>query len=49
LVNGTVPPGPHETEWNLSDDAGRPIAPGLYFTTLEWEGRRLTRKFATMR
>jgi len=49
LVEGRVEPGPHQVTWNLNDDSGRPIAPGLYFTALDWEGRRLTQKFATMR
>ncbi len=49
LVEGSLEPGLHQVEWNLHDRSGHGVAPGLYFTVLEWDGGRLTQKFATVR
>jgi hypothetical protein len=37
-------PGPGEVRWDLLDDAGRRVAPGLYFCVLDCAGARLTRR-----
>jgi len=31
LARGTFAPGPHTFEWDGRDDAGRPVAPGVFF------------------
>ena len=49
LIDGTLDAGPHQALWS-GEDAGRPATkPGLYFVRLEADGRRFTKRFATMR
>lgn len=49
LVSGSLPAGDHTRVWDLRDDAGQRVAPGLYFATLDVDGGRITRRFAVMR
>jgi hypothetical protein len=49
LVSGSLPAGEHTRVWDLRDDAGNRVAPGLYFATLDVGGARITRRFAVMR
>jgi len=45
LVSGSLPAGEHARVWDLRDQPGRRVAPGLYFATLEVDGGRVTRRF----
>jgi hypothetical protein len=49
LVSGSLPAGEHTRVWDLRDDAGHRVAPGLYFATLDVDGGRITRRFAVVR
>ncbi len=49
LVDESLDAGEHEAAWDGRDDRGRPLAPGLYFTRLQWRGTGLTRKLTLTR
>jgi hypothetical protein len=49
LVDGAREAGAHTAAWDLRDEAGRAVGAGLYFATLEADGRRLTRRVMTLR
>jgi hypothetical protein len=49
LADGIMPAGQHAIRWDLRDDAGRPVANGLYLVRLTAEGRTLTRRLAAIR
>jgi hypothetical protein len=44
ILDGTVPAGLRELEWDGRDAAGRPVPPGVYFLRVEAEGRSAGRK-----
>lgn len=48
LVEGTQPAGERALTWNLRDDGGHRVPPGLYFVRLETQGRVLVRKLAAI-
>jgi len=43
LVEGTMSAGRHEVTWSGRDEAGRPVASGIYFYRLRAEGSSETR------
>lgn len=49
LLAGTAPAGEYSQRWDGADDAGRPLAAGLYLCQLEVDGRALTRRLAVVR
>ncbi|MCA9753454.1 MAG: choice-of-anchor D domain-containing protein [Gemmatimonadetes bacterium] len=49
LVSGPVDVGPGEARWDGRDDAGRPVAAGLYFVVLRLDESVYTRKAAWLR
>lgn len=49
LVDGVLPPGPHDVTWDARDDGGRSVGPGLYFVRLATDGKVLTRKLGVIR
>jgi hypothetical protein len=49
VVDEPFPPGTHEALWDGRDDGGHPVAAGVYFARLEWQGRSETRKVAVVR
>jgi len=50
LVNADVPTGsPYTARWNGRDEAGRPVAAGVYIYSLQAGGTRLTKKMALLR
>jgi len=49
LVNAEYPAGEFEIVWNGTDDAGRPVASGLYFYRLRTADFRETRKMLLMK
>ena len=49
LVDEPLGAGDHETLWDGRDDRGRPLAPGLYFTRLQWRDTGLTQKLTLTR
>ena len=44
LVNGPLPAGSHEVEWNGRDAQGRPAASGIYFAKISAAGEEQARK-----
>ena len=48
LVNGPVGAGPHAAEWNGRDDAGRRVAPGVYFYRLRAPGIADTKRMVVL-
>lgn len=44
LLNGYVEAGRHSLEWNGTDNAGKPVASGIYFYALQAGQTRLVRK-----
>jgi len=48
LASGARPAGEQRIAWDLRDQRGRAVGPGLYFARLEVEGRSLTRKIVTL-
>ena len=49
LSSARLSAGPHALHWDGARVDGSPAAPGLYFVSLESEGRALTRRMALMR
>jgi hypothetical protein len=49
LIDGKVPQGDHEVNWTGADLRSRPVAQGIYFAVLEFEGERRVRKLAVTR
>jgi len=49
LARGVSGAGLHEVTWDAADEAGRRVSPGLYFATLEWNGKRLVRRVPVVR
>ncbi|MGD8718827.1 MAG: T9SS type A sorting domain-containing protein, partial [Candidatus Zixiibacteriota bacterium] len=44
LYDGPADAGAHEISWNLADDAGRPVPPGVYLYRLESAGETTCRR-----
>jgi hypothetical protein len=49
LERGTLEAGEHRMTWDLRDESGRSVAPGLYVARLECGERRLARRIAVTR
>jgi hypothetical protein len=49
LISGWKPRGSHAARWDGRDDAGLPLASGVYFATLEVKGARTTARLALIR
>jgi len=49
LRDGFKSRGEHRAIWDGRDARGQRVAPGMYFTTLDWGGRRVTGKIVLMR
>ncbi|MGY8825211.1 MAG: Ig-like domain-containing protein [Candidatus Latescibacterota bacterium] len=49
LAEGLYAPGQHELSWDTRDDAGQPVASGLYIYRLLINGQLQTRKMTLMR
>ena len=49
LYAGGAPAGDTEVVWNLADDAGRPLAPGVYVYRLRAGGETVSRKLVMAR
>jgi hypothetical protein len=49
LHNGPLSEGPHRRSWDLTDDAGRTVASGVYFYRLKASDDALTRKLIVVR
>ncbi len=49
LIDGPVPPGPNEVEWDGTDDAGSRVATGIYFYRLKTDKGNLTRKMVLLK
>jgi hypothetical protein len=48
LVQGMQAPGEHVRGWDRLDDAGRPVARGIYFVRLVTGRTTVARKFALL-
>jgi hypothetical protein len=49
LAEGEMPPGNYHAVWNGEDDAGAPVASGVYFYTLTTGQSRLTKRLTLIR
>ncbi len=49
LLDGPRDSGPQSAAWDLRDDAGRAVAPGVYLATIDANGARVTRRVAVVR
>jgi flagellar hook assembly protein FlgD len=49
LVKAALPAGTHRVAWSGRDEAGRPVAPGVYFLRLEALGEARTGKVVRLR
>jgi hypothetical protein len=49
LADGPRASGEHAIGWDLRDDAGHAVPPGLYLARLDAEGRRLVRRLVAVR
>ena len=49
LLDGTFPPGSHETVWDGTDEQGLPAMSGVYFCTIETGGASRTVKMILLR
>ncbi|MGQ0720328.1 MAG: right-handed parallel beta-helix repeat-containing protein, partial [Candidatus Eiseniibacteriota bacterium] len=49
LVKAALPAGTHRVAWSGRDEAGRPVAPGVYFLRLEALGETRTGKVVRLR
>jgi M6 family metalloprotease-like protein len=49
LARGTFDAGPHALAWNGTDEAGRPVASGVYVYRLTADRRSLTRKMTLLK
>jgi hypothetical protein len=49
LAEGARPAGPGEVSWDLCDDAGRPLGPGLYLIRAQLPNQVITRRVNIVR
>jgi ribosomal protein S28E/S33 len=49
LVDGPVTAGLHEVTWRGRDEAGRPVASGVYLAVLETAREKKTHKMVLLR
>lgn len=49
LLDQALPPGEHDVAWDLRDDAGRAVPPGIYWAKLTLDRTTLTRRLAVIR
>lgn len=49
LHDGPLGAGPHQFEWNLTDDEGRPLGAGIYFVRATAGGQTFRRRVAIVR
>jgi carboxypeptidase T len=48
LASGNLAAGRYTHGWDLSDESGRRVSPGIYFARLEQSGRAITRRLAVL-
>jgi hypothetical protein len=49
LAEGELPAGEHRFAWDVGDEHGHPLGPGLYVVRLEAMGRAMTRRLVTLK
>ncbi len=49
LVEGIADEGRDAWSWDILNDSLRPVAPGVYVYSVEWQGRRRVGKLAVVR
>ena len=49
LASGAMEPGRYDVAWEGRDDAGLPVAGGLYFYQLVTDGKTLTKKMVMLK
>jgi flagellar hook assembly protein FlgD len=49
LLSAEMSAGTYSARWDGRDQAGRPVAPGIYFYELRANGERLSRRVSLMR
>ncbi len=48
LASGSLAAGRHQVQWDRSDEHGRIVQPGVYYTRLEVDGKAYQRKIVTL-
>lgn len=49
LVSSNLDRGSHSVQWNGLDNAGTPVASGVYYYKLQWKGKELIRKMVMLK
>lgn len=49
LVNGTLPSGTHQVQWDATDNSGAGVSSGLYVYRMETEAFQATKKLVLMK
>jgi flagellar hook assembly protein FlgD len=49
LVDGHVEAGPHEVVWDGTNDAGEPVASGVYFSSVKAHGEEHSAKMVLLK
>jgi len=48
LINSEVTPGDHEAVWDGTDEGGKPVSPGIFFSVLRAERETVSRKMTLL-
>jgi len=48
LVDADQAPGLYQVDWQGRDDQGRPVASGVYFCALKWNGQVANRRMVKL-
>jgi hypothetical protein len=49
LIDAPLKPGHHSVVWDGRDDQASPVASGVYFYRLQWQGEAITRRLVLMK
>jgi hypothetical protein len=49
IVRGALPAGTHPVPWDLRDENGSRVGPGLYLASAQWAGKRTVQRIVVLR
>ena len=49
LVQGSLPWGENQVNWNGNDESGKPVASGIYFYRLEADGKSMGKRMVLLK